>query len=76
MVAAISASLGSNFPSRDPAVADADPALMHWDAHWHRAHSVLLERDGFELSLKIQPKENYGFLGLAISAIVPQAGAK
>jgi hypothetical protein len=32
--------------------------------------------DGFELSLKIQPKENYGFSGLAISGIVPQPGAK
>jgi hypothetical protein len=35
-----------------------------------------LEGDGFELSLKIQPKENCGFSGLAISGIVPQTGAK
>jgi len=36
----------------------------------------LLEGDGFELSLKIQPEENCGFSGLAISGIVPQTGAK
>jgi hypothetical protein len=35
-----------------------------------------LERNGFELSLKIQPKENCGFSDLAISGIVPQTGAK
>ena len=32
--------LTSNFSSRDPAVADADPALLHRDADWHRAHAV------------------------------------
>jgi len=35
-----------------------------------------LEGDGFELSVKIRPEENCGFPGLAISAIVPQTGAK
>src|SRR5260370_36910133 len=35
-----------------------------------------LQEDGFELSLKIQPKENCGFSGLAISGIVPQTGVK
>jgi hypothetical protein len=35
-----------------------------------------LEGDGFELLLKIQPKENCGFPGLAIRTIVPQTGAK
>ena len=35
-----------------------------------------LEGDGFELSLKIRPKENCGFRGLAINAIVPQTQAK
>jgi hypothetical protein len=32
--------LTSNFSSRDPAVADADAALMQGDADWHRAHAV------------------------------------
>ena len=35
-----------------------------------------LEGSDFELSLKIQPKENRGFSGLAINGIVPQTGAK
>ena len=35
-----------------------------------------LEGDGFELSVKIRPEENCGFPGPAISAIVPQTGAK
>ena len=40
------------------------------------AHDSLLEGDGFELSLKIQPEENYAFPGLAIRTIVPQTVAK
>ena len=36
----------------------------------------LLEEDGFDLSVKIRPEENYHFPGLAISAIVPRTQAK
>jgi len=35
-----------------------------------------LEGVGFELSPRIRPEENCDVLGLAISAIVPQTGAK
>lgn len=39
-------------------------------------HGPMEPRVGFELSLKIRLKENCGFRGLAINAIVPQTQAK
>ena len=44
---------------------------------WNRVlYDSPLEGNGFDLSLKIQPKDNCGFPGLAIRTIVPQTGAK
>jgi hypothetical protein len=51
-----------------------DPPLLCLGTKF--AMDSLLEGDGFELSLKIQAKENCGFSGLSISRIVPQTGAK
>jgi hypothetical protein len=34
------------------------------------------QKEGFGLSREIRPEENYGFLGLAISAIVSRNGRK
>jgi hypothetical protein len=46
------------------------------DVVFRFARDSPVEGDGFELSLKIQPKENCGFPGLAIRTIVPQTEAK